>query len=162
MRALLFILVCLAVISCKKDPCPDFVCQNDGKAFECACTCDPGFEGEFCEIKSANNYSGLYKGTYNCAYPDGSLESESIDFTISPSATEDAKIYLTLDGAIIEAIVNKEAFTIPEQDAELIGEAEKQKIYKSIGSLKNDQIEFVLEYLAEQEIVKCNFIAEKQ
>lgn len=46
----------LLLVTCKKDPCKDVVCQNGGTAVSagktCTCDCPPGYEGEFCETKS--------------------------------------------------------------------------------------------------------------
>lgn len=52
----LFFAFALALMSCKKDPCKDVVCQNGGTPVAtgktCSCDCPSGYEGQFCETKS--------------------------------------------------------------------------------------------------------------
>lgn len=52
-------------LSCNKDVCEDVICVNDGVCTgEGTCYCAPGFEGDNCDIESAEKFKGTYNVTY--------------------------------------------------------------------------------------------------
>ncbi len=62
--------ISVAYTACKKtettpseDLCASITCQNGGNCFKGKCSCPGGFEGEFCEIKALNKFTGSWTMT---------------------------------------------------------------------------------------------------
>jgi len=69
------------LISCKKDPCKDIVCENGATCDDNGvCQCTLGHEGTFCQTEMRTKFIGFYKYTETC-------DSESkLDVIVDPSA----------------------------------------------------------------------------
>lgn len=56
--------------SCKKDPCKDVTCENNGTPTEdgedCKCVCGTAYEGERCETLVRAKFIGNFNGTEAC------------------------------------------------------------------------------------------------
>jgi hypothetical protein len=59
---ILFLGICLAAVSCTRNPCDDVKCINNGTCREGRCACPSGYEGVFCEFKATDKFIGDYNG----------------------------------------------------------------------------------------------------
>jgi hypothetical protein len=61
--ALVVVLCSVAIYSCIKDACAGKVCNNGGVCVDAVCSCPDGFEGERCDAKWSDKFSGKWQMT---------------------------------------------------------------------------------------------------
>ncbi len=100
--------------SCKKDPCKDVVCQNDGVCDDGTCDCTTGYEGDDCSTEWRAKFIASYKssGTDNTGgtYTD-------IPTNIATSSSGVSKIIINITGAFsfTATLTSSTTFTVDNQ-----------------------------------------------
>lgn len=127
MKNILFLLstVILFTISCS-DPCDDVNCGANGTCVEGTCECDPGYEGELCDIESRAQYLGVYSGDISpCIEQLGDLGDlgelggglTTVNLVVGPDPDNVQNVEIAINNALINSesiVVNPNGqFVIP-------------------------------------------------
>lgn len=102
--------------SCNKDECKDVVCENGGTCSGGNCNCLSGYEGNKCEIVSAEAILGTYTATETCQPP---ITGGSWSSNITQSSNDETRIVISNFGASgtnVTAHVNRNAITLDATD----------------------------------------------
>lgn len=126
----LFSFISIIFNSCKKDdikyndttlirPCDGVICFNGASCSDGVCVCPKGFEGDKCQIKWSDKFTGSYNATDDCNI--GGNPTYSVNITTHPDFAYKMKLYnlgIICPAKIIEAEVNPEktSFFIPLQN----------------------------------------------
>ncbi len=104
----------LALSSCEDD-CDSVTCQYDGVCNDGVCECEPGFEGEFCEILTRESTTGNFNLSSSC--DDGSTPTEEWAVGASASALNEILINNFHQPAfnVIATFTGARSFEISEQ-----------------------------------------------
>ena len=116
-------LLCLSFVllisACKKEPCEEVICQNQGQCVEGLCECPEAYEGEFCENLIQLKFLGTYTTSYDCSSAVHMVIIEAL-----PDNTEQVRIinlgdYACPDPgsefAAVIAAVDSNRLTLPAQ-----------------------------------------------
>ncbi len=99
----------LLLSGCMPDECKDKTCENGAACVNGACICPDWFEGENCEKRISQRFTGAYAGPYNCA------SLSDIVLTVTESAEVINQINLT-NFQLTGTLTAQNKFDIPEQD----------------------------------------------
>ena len=86
-----FFAIALLFISCKKGPCDDVVCLNNGTCLNGDCFCPEWFEGDYCEQEIREKYIGTYRGDFSSTQSG----QQTIDVIISSQGDTNASMLYT-------------------------------------------------------------------
>jgi hypothetical protein len=97
------------------DPCKEVECNN-GSCLEGVCECDEGYEGEFCDGRKSERFTGQWEGLFDCVDI-----SENATVNIEDHETDIRRITLntvglemgydgfsfTLDNTLLNGMINQ-------------------------------------------------------
>jgi EGF-like domain len=109
---------CAAITACNTNPCSEVVCSNNGTCREGACACPSGFEGNFCQNKSADKFLGYWEGFRRV---NGGVDVNTTLIVVPGSAPNEVIITaLSFAGNYVpfKAICKLTDINIPQQTAE--------------------------------------------
>ncbi len=167
----LFSFCCIILNSCKKKdieyndttlirPCEGVICLNGAACSDGVCVCPLGYEGEKCQIKWSDKFTGSYTAVDDCNVSGN--PSYMVNVTPHPDYAYKMRLYnlgVVCAGKIVDAVINPEktSFLIPLQNT-------CNKIYLSgYGNMNGD---FVNIYLTSRDTVahtgtQCSIILAK-
>lgn len=107
----------LSMNSCKKDPCKDETCTDQGTPTAngdvCDCTCNTGYEGTKCETEMRTKFVGTYAYHESCT---SGTDTYTVSVATSSSSITEININnLYNQGIIVKGTVSGSSVTIASQ-----------------------------------------------
>lgn len=109
----LILLFPLFLLSCKKDPCKDVICENGNPVATddvCNCDCDAYYEGTLCDKEIRENFYGTFDGDATCE----GFGTSSSEITITKGSTV-GRIIIDQENNVYATVIDAVNYTIPSQ-----------------------------------------------
>ncbi len=152
-RRLMFLLLALTLAACKEDPCSDVTCLNGGTCLDGlgTCECQPGFEGDSCQINTFQRFIGTFGADYGNCIDTSPTHEVGIEQASGSSSLLISNLgdYECPTGQLqVEAAVTGTTFSIAEQ---VVNCGAISYTFSGSGRLEGEliQIDFVAKYDAD-------------
>lgn len=148
----------LLFFSCENKSCQDVVCPGvNSTCVDGDCYCQPGYEGDFCDVLSYEKYIGSYQVSESCTTTFSGYLNQQFSTSISPGMRIDlitinnfANRGLPVDATIISANV----LNIYEQNAGSLQVSGGEGVYEVF----NNRIRFEYNYTVGTNFHSCTAI----